>query len=54
MAEGMCGGDVDAGSLVDEQWLLDLERRNFMELIATEKTRERIEHMLKNGKPLRN
>ena len=54
IAETMCGGDVDAGSLVDEQWLLDLERRNFMELIATEKTRERIEHMLKNGKPLRN
>ncbi len=54
IAETMCGGDVDAGSLVDEQWLLDLERRHFMELIATEKTQARIEHMLKNGKPLRN
>ena len=54
IAETMCGGDVDAGSLVDEEWLLDLERRNFMELIATEKTQARIEHMLKNGKPLRN
>jgi 3-hydroxyacyl-CoA dehydrogenase len=54
VAETMCGGDVDAGSLVDEDWLLDLERKNFMELLATEKTRERIEYMLKNGKPLRN
>jgi 3-hydroxyacyl-CoA dehydrogenase len=32
------GGDVDAGSLVDEDWLLDLERRNFMELLASDKT----------------
>ena len=54
VAETMCGGDVEAGSLVDEQWLLDLERKNFMELLATEKTQARIEHMLKNGKPLRN
>ncbi|HEX5364812.1 MAG TPA: 3-hydroxyacyl-CoA dehydrogenase/enoyl-CoA hydratase family protein, partial [Gallionella sp.] len=54
VAETMCGGDVDAGSLVDEQWLLDLERKNFMELLATEKTQARVEHMLKNGKPLRN
>ncbi|MDP1995924.1 MAG: 3-hydroxyacyl-CoA dehydrogenase family protein, partial [Gallionella sp.] len=54
IAETMCGGDVDTGSLVDEQWLLDLERRNFMKLIAAEKTQARIEHMLKNGKPLRN
>jgi len=54
VAETMCGGDVDAGSLVDEDWLLDLERRHFMELLATEKTQARIEHMLKNGKPLRN
>ena len=42
------------GHIVDEQWLLDLERRNFMELLATDKTKARIEHMLKNGKPLRN
>ncbi|MBI5625644.1 MAG: 3-hydroxyacyl-CoA dehydrogenase/enoyl-CoA hydratase family protein, partial [Nitrosomonadales bacterium] len=38
IAETMCGGDVEAGSLVDEQWLLDLERKHFMELLATEKT----------------
>ncbi len=54
VAETLCGGDVDTGSLVDEEWLLDLERRNFMELLATDKTQERIEYMLKNGKPLRN
>ena len=54
IAETMCGGDVEAGSMVDEQWLLDLERKHFMELLATEKTRARVEYMLKNGKPLRN
>jgi len=54
LAVTMCGGDVDAGSIVDEQWLLDLERTHFMELIATEKTQARIDHMLKTGKPLRN
>jgi 3-hydroxyacyl-CoA dehydrogenase len=50
----MCGGDVEGGSLVDEQWFLELERKAFMELIATEKTQARIEHTLKTGKPLRN
>jgi 3-hydroxyacyl-CoA dehydrogenase len=54
IAETICGGDVEAGSLVDEAWLLDMERRHFMELLATDKTRARIEHMLKHGKPLRN
>jgi 3-hydroxyacyl-CoA dehydrogenase len=54
LATVLCGGEVEAGSLVDEQWMLDLERRHFMELIATQKTQERIEHMLKTGKPLRN
>ncbi len=54
VAETMCGGDVDAGSVVDEQWLLDLERKNFMELLATDKTQARMEYMLKHSKPLRN
>ena len=54
VAEVMCGGEIEGGSLVDERWFLELERRHFMELIATEKTQARIEHMLKNGKPLRN
>jgi len=50
----MCGGEIEGGSLVDEQWFLDLERKHFMDLIATEKTQARIEHTLKTGKPLRN
>jgi 3-hydroxyacyl-CoA dehydrogenase len=54
VATVMCGGDVETGSLVDEQWFLDLERKHFMELLATEKTQARIEYMLKNGRPLRN
>ncbi len=54
VAETLCGGNVEVGSLVDEDWLLDLERRSFMELLSTEKTQQRIEYMLKNGKPLRN
>jgi 3-hydroxyacyl-CoA dehydrogenase len=54
IAEILCGGAVEPGSLVDEKWLLDLERRHFVELAKMPKTQERIEHMLKNGKPLRN
>ena len=54
VAQVMCGGEVEGGSLVDEQWFLKLEREAFMELIATEKSQARIEHMLKTGKPLRN
>ncbi len=54
VAEVLCGGDVEVGSMVDEQWLLDLERRNFLDLLAMDKTQERIEYMLRNGKPLRN
>ena len=54
VATVLCGGDIEGGSLVDEQWFLDLERQHFMELIATEKTQARIEQMLKTGKPLRN
>ena len=54
VAETLCGGEVEAGSLIDEEWLLALERRHFMALLALDKTRARIEHMLKTGKPLRN
>jgi 3-hydroxyacyl-CoA dehydrogenase len=54
VAEVICGGDVETGSLVDEQWILDLERKHFLELVAMEKTKARVEHMLKTGKPLRN
>ncbi|PXX12827.1 3-hydroxyacyl-CoA dehydrogenase [Nitrosomonas ureae] len=54
VAHVMCGGDLTPGSLVDEDWFLELERTAFMELLATAKTQARIEHTLKTGKPLRN
>ncbi len=50
----LCGGEVDAGTEVTEDYLLDLERRAFVELTAQRKTLERIQHILKTGKPLRN
>ena len=50
----MSGGDVDAGTLVTEEWLLKLERQAFVELIAHPKTMERIMGLLQNGKPVRN
>ena len=50
----MCGGNLTPGSLVDEDWFLELERTAFIELLATEKTQARVEHTLKTGKPLRN
>ncbi|HEV2220258.1 MAG TPA: 3-hydroxyacyl-CoA dehydrogenase NAD-binding domain-containing protein [Casimicrobiaceae bacterium] len=54
LARAMCGGDVDAGSLVDERWLLEVERREFMELLRDSRTQARIAHTLATGKPLRN
>ena len=54
IATVLCGGEVDRGTLVDEEWLLNLERRHFVELAQQEKTQARIVHMLKTGKPLRN
>ena len=54
IATVLCGGEIDRGSLVDEDWLLKLERQHFVELAQQEKTQARIAHMLKTGKPLRN
>ena len=54
IATVLCGGEVDRGAIVDEEWLLKLERRHFVELAQQEKTQARIAHMLKTGKPLRN
>jgi 3-hydroxyacyl-CoA dehydrogenase len=54
IATVLCGGEVDRGSLVDEDWLLRLEREHFVALAQMPKTQERIAHMLKTGKPLRN
>jgi len=54
IATVLCGGKVDRNTLVDEEWLLTLERKHFVELAQQEKTQARIAHMLKTGKPLRN
>jgi 3-hydroxyacyl-CoA dehydrogenase len=54
IATVLCGGEVDRGALVDEEWLLQLEREHFVALARMPKTQERIAHMLKTGKPLRN
>jgi 3-hydroxyacyl-CoA dehydrogenase len=54
IADVLCGGVIERGSLIDEQWLLDLERKHFFELAQMPKTQERIQHMLATGKPLRN
>ncbi|HIM58907.1 MAG TPA: 3-hydroxyacyl-CoA dehydrogenase/enoyl-CoA hydratase family protein [Gammaproteobacteria bacterium] len=54
IADVLCGGEVDANTEVDSQYLLDLERTYFIELLKQDKTQERIEHMLIKHKPLRN
>ncbi len=53
-ATALCGGEVDSGRRVSEEWILDVERAQFVELLKTEKTQQRIAHMLETGKPLRN
>jgi 3-hydroxyacyl-CoA dehydrogenase len=50
----LCGGDVDPGTTVDEDWLLALERQQFVALAKTPATQARMQHMLETGKPLRN
>ena len=52
--EVIAGGDVDAGTLVSEEWLLKLERQAFVELLGTAKTQERVMGLLQTGKPVRN
>jgi len=54
LAAIMTGGDLPHAAMVSEQHLLDLEREAFLGLLAEAKTRERIQHTLKTGKPLRN
>ena len=53
-AVALCGGEIEGGSQVDEDWLLTVERRQFVELLKTPETQARIKHMLETGKPLRN
>ena len=54
IANVVCGGDVDAGSLVSEEYVMTLERRAFCELLVHPKTQERIMGMMSTGKPVRN
>lgn len=54
LAYVMCGGDITEPSLVSEQYLLDLEREAFLSLCGEKKTLERLQSVLKGGKPIRN
>jgi 3-hydroxyacyl-CoA dehydrogenase len=54
VAHVLCGGEVNPGTLVSEQYLLDLEREAFISLAGEKKTQERIQFTLKTGKTLRN
>jgi 3-hydroxyacyl-CoA dehydrogenase len=54
LAYVMAGGDLSEPTKVTEQYLLDIEREAFLSLTTERKTLERIQHMLKTGKPLRN
>jgi 3-hydroxyacyl-CoA dehydrogenase len=54
LAYVMCGGDLSEPTLVSEQYLLDLEREAFLSLCGERKTLERIQSVLKIGKPIRN
>ena len=54
IAEVVCGGEVDAGTLVTEEYLMALERKAFCSLLNHPKTQERIMGMMSTGKPVRN
>ncbi len=54
LAYVMCGGDLSEQTLVNEQYLLDLEREAFLSLCGERKTLERLQAVLKTGKPVRN
>jgi 3-hydroxyacyl-CoA dehydrogenase len=54
IATVLCGGEIDRNALVDEDWLLRLEREHFVALAQQPRTQARIAHMLETGKPLRN
>ena len=54
IADVVCGGELDAGTLVTEEYLMALERKHFCALLEHPKTQERIMGMLQTGKPVRN
>ncbi|AUT49173.1 3-hydroxyacyl-CoA dehydrogenase/enoyl-CoA hydratase family protein [Achromobacter sp. AONIH1] len=53
-AVALCGGEIETGTRVDEEWLLTVERKEFVALLRTPETQARIRHTLETGKPLRN
>ena len=54
LADVMCGGEIEKDTKVSEDWLLEKELANFIELASSKKTEARMKHMLETGKPLRN
>jgi len=54
LAKVLCGGDLNQGTMVNEEWILHLEKEAFVTLAATPLTEARISHLLETGKPLRN
>lgn len=54
LAKVLCGGNLNQGTMVDEAWMLKLEREAFITLASTPLTQARISHLLETGKPLRN
>ena len=54
IAHVVCGGDIDAGTLVTEEYVMTLERQAFCSLLTHAKTQERIMGMMSTGKPVRN
>ena len=50
----MCGGDLSEATIVNEQYLLDLEREAFLSLCGEKKTLERIQSVITSGRPIRN
>lgn len=54
LATVLCGGNLNQDSVVDEKWMLKLEREAFIHLASTPLTQARISHLLETGKPLRN
>ena len=54
IAEVMCGGEIEAGTLVSEEYLMTLERKAFCGLLTHPKSQERIMGMMQTGKPVRN
>lgn len=54
LATVLCGGNLNQGAIVDEEWMLKLEREAFIKLASTPLTQARISYLLETGKPLRN